>query len=247
MTDTQLLAPDLTDFACSISDDAYSRRADALVLVKDIVAVRDAKEQQEAIAGAAIIKGLIKGIEAAHKQTKAPVLAAGRMIDRTKDQYASPLEAELKRLETLASTWQAQENLRLDAIRKEDERKAQIERDAAEAERRAYLQAISTTTSDAAKDALQKAADEAAERACEAERQRCMGKQSLAIPKSAGARVTNAKDYEVLDIRVLADARPDLVDITPKRALLLVAIQLDAGIPGLRVFDTVRVSAKASL
>ncbi len=62
----------------------------------------------------------------------------------------------------------------------------------------------------------------------------------------AGATVKQSNDYEVTDLRALYLARPDLAEVTPRRALILASINIDGApaIPGLRVFQTTKVQAK---
>jgi colicin import membrane protein len=283
MNKTQPLAiSGLTNFSVTISDDAQQRKADALELSRSITAVSNAAQQQDAITAAALIKGLLKSVEATREELKRPILDAGRELDDCAKIYSGNLKAELARVEKLASNWQAQENRRLEAIRLEQERIAREAAEKAEQERLAALaaeqerqrqadaarlrelEAIQAAATEEARLAAQVLADAAAEKrareakaAQEAEaaaqeqrmeeaRQRQQEQLAIPVPKAAGARVSTAKDYEVLDIRALYLARPDLVTLDPKRSLILAAIAIPgASIAGIRVFETTKVQAKA--
>lgn len=247
MKDTQLITTDLQSFDCTISPDAQKRKDDALALAADIKTVSNSTEQQDAIVAASLLRGLVNGMEKTRKDVKQPVLDAGRVIDDCAELYSGTLERELKRVEGLASAWQAVENKRLETLRLEQERKNAEEAAAADAERKAYLAIIAKSEGEA-KEAAQKAADEAAERNAEAARARQTAVMEIPKAGAEGARVTTAKDFEVLDEMALAVARPDLVKIEPRRAMILTAIQIPgANIPGIRVFETTKVQAKAIL
>lgn len=84
---------------------------------------------------------------------------------------------------------------------------------------------------------------EAEERRTEEARSRAMAVQ-VEAPKAAGASVRESYDFTVDDIELLWQSRPDLVDVIPKRGMILAAISEGAKIPGLHVFSTVKVTAK---
>jgi len=237
----------LTDFDVTIPAEYEQRKNDALELARSIKIVDNAEQQQDAIASASLLKGLVAGMEKTRKLIKEPVLAAGRKIDDIAKIYSASIEKELSRVELLASQWQAKENKRLEAIRQEQERIAREAQESAEAERKTFLSVIASST-DETRDAIQRAADEAAERNAEAARERQQTMLAMTTPKAAGARVSTVMDFEVLDIWQLAAARPDLVTIEPKRALIKAAIAIpNSNIPGIRVFEETKVQAKASL
>lgn len=91
---------------------------------------------------------------------------------------------------------------------------------------------------------IQESIREAEERRTEEARSRAMALQ-VAAPKATGARVRESYDFTVDDVLLLLEFRPDLVDVIPKRGLILNAISEGAKIPGLHVFPTVKLTAKA--
>lgn len=248
MKESALIITGLQAIDTTVSAEAEQRKADALELAATIKTVATKEEQQDAITAAGILKGLIAGMEKTRKEVKQPILDAGRNVDDIAKLYSGTLERELRRVEGLASDWQRIENKRLDAIREEQERINREAEEAANAERKAYLAIIAKAATDEAREAAQKAADDAAEANAEAARARQMAITEIPSAKAEGARVKVALDYEVLNIKALADARPDLVTIEPKRAMLLAAIQIPgATLPGIRVFESTKVQAKAVL
>ena len=64
-----------------------------------------------------------------------------------------------------------------------------------------------------------------------------------------GAMTKEFFDYDILPggLLELVNNRPDLVTLEPKRREILAAISNGALLPGLRVFKTVKVMARASV
>lgn len=266
----QLITTDLGSLSVAIIPAAQQAKDDALALAKPIVAVTNAQEQADAIAASAMMKSLTKQMEATREDVKKPVLEAGRLIDSTAKKYALELEAEIKRVEKLASDWQAEENRKAAAIRAEQERLDEADRERerkaladiaakAEQERRANLAAIAAAADDAAREAAQIKADQDAEaraeearingEACaQAGRDRIEAMRSAAAEKPQAARVTTYTDYELKDIRALYAARPDLCELSEKRGMILAALSIPGhpAIPGLYEFQQTKVMAKAS-
>lgn len=265
-----LTTTDLQDFTVTVIPEAYKLKDDALALSKGIVAVTTQQQQQDAIAAASMLKGLIKQMEATHEYFKRPILDAGRAVDGAKNKYNLELDAETKRLQKLAADYQAEENRKAAAIRAEQERQQREEREKearalaeiaakAEAERRANLAAIAAAKDEEARRLAQIKADKDAEEraeevrinqeACrEAERQRIEQLRTAVAEKPTAARVVVKMDYELKDIKALYAARPDLVELTPKRSLILAAISIPnhPAIPGIYEFESTAVQAKAS-
>ncbi len=71
--------------------------------------------------------------------------------------------------------------------------------------------------------------------------------QSLSPAPVTGARQRVQMDYEMVDIAALYKARPDLVKLTEKRSDILAAINIPGQptLPGIRVFESTKVQAKA--
>lgn len=152
------------------------------------------------------------------------------------------------------------ERLRLEELAEKQKR----EQEAYEARQR-DLAAIQAAKDEESLKAAQQAADDAAEvrarqvreqelldaemaehRAEEA-RQRALTLAAIPTPKAQGARVRVSMDYELQDIHALYKARPDLVKMEPKRSDILAYIQIPnvALLPGIRVFESTKLDAKA--
>lgn len=205
-------------------------------------------------------------IDAAAKAFSAELDAEVKRVER----LAADFQKEEDRK---AAAIRAEEERRAQAQRDAEEAERRREQEAlakiaavAEAERRAALLKIQQAKDDEAREAAQKEADrlaearaeevrinqlacqEAAEKRLEAERERAMQLQTLAPPKPQGAIVRRTMDFELKDVRALYAARPDLVELTPKRSLILAAISIPnaPAIPGLYVFESTKIQAKAS-
>lgn len=283
MTNTIQTSP-LSDFSVTIIPAAQQAKAEAITLAKSIRIVTSTDQQQDAIAAASLMKGLLRDVEKARVAVKEPVLDAGRKIDAAAKAFSEDMTAEVKRVEGLASAYQAEQNRIAEALRAEEERKQRQQREAeeaerqreqaalaaiaaaAEAERRANLAAIAAAADDKAREEAQRKADEDAaaraeevrinQQACreaeearlEAERDRAMQLHTVVAPKAAGAVVKVLTDYELKDIRALYAARPDLVELSERRSLILAAISIPGhpAIPGIYEFQQTKVQSKAS-
>lgn len=206
-----------------------------------------------------------RSIDATAKQYSAELVTEAKRLEG----LASAYQTELNRLAALAK---AEEEARQKKLADELERQRQADlAAAAEREREANtarlrdLEVIQAAKDDEARRKAQQAADEAAEararevraqelhdaemaehRAEEA-RKNAMAMQQLAAPKAEGARVKVQMDYEMVDIAALHAARPDLVNLTEKRANILAFINIpnQPPLPGIRTFESAKVQAKA--
>lgn len=270
MTNSLATASGLGDYTITITPAALKAKADAIVLARTITTVTNAAEQANAIAAASLMKGLLKDMKATHALYKRPIIDAGNIVDAAKNNYSAELETESARVEKLAANWQAEENRKAAAVRAEQERRDREEREQeqralaaiaakAEAERRANLAAIAAAKDEEAKLAAQIKADQDAasraeevrinqEAAQEAERNRVMTMQAVVPEKPQAARVVVKMDYELKDIKALYAARPDLVELSERRSLILAAISIlgHPAIPGIYEYESTKVSAKAS-
>lgn len=266
-----------------VTSQALQEKEDALAMATTHRIVTTVQEQQDAIAAAAICKGLVKQMEEIRKQRKENVLAAGRVIDGDAKVYKFDLECEQARLEELAADFQKREDAKVAALKAAEEARQQAQRDAeaaelrrerdalaaleakATAERLEALRKIAAAQDEASREQAQRVADEladqraeeahyiqiacqdAAEARLEAERDRATALQAIVPQKPAGAAVKRFKDYTMMDIHAVYAARPDLVELTEKRALILAAIAIPGApqIPGLYVFESTKIQSKA--
>lgn len=214
----QITASDnLADYSVEIAADAWAQRKDAMEMGNSIVAVADDTQLNDCIAAASMIHALVKGIDAAHKEVKAPILAATKELDGTRRAFNDALELEKSRLDRLATNY------------------VTLRDKAAREARDAELALIAQETKEEATGGSVERLQELAQR-----------RNELTVkPTVGGARVQETWEYEVLDITALFTARPDLVEVSPKRSFVLAAIQGGINIPGLRVFQETKVRAKA--
>lgn len=268
MNNTTLQTTELADFRVTIIPEAEQSKTDALALSKSVTTVSTTAQQQDAISAASLMKGLLRDVEKARVAVKEPVLAAGRAIDAVAKKFSTELETETKRVEALASAFQKEEDRKAEAARQEQERQLceDREREAAalrkiaeeaDAERRRNLAAIAAAADEEARESAQRKADADAEARSEevrlnqeaiAEQERLRHAMVVEPPKPEGARVVRKMDYELKDVRALYASRPDLVELTDRRSLILAAISITnaPAIPGIYVFESIKIQSKAS-
>ena len=136
-------------------------------------------------------------------------------------------------------------------------------RDRHEAGRRDDLLWIDKATSDSQRESAQIVADynaeiraeevsniqlacrEAEDARLEAERSRVTQLATITPSRPTAATVRRQLDYTVTDMHALYLARPDLVELTVRRAAVLTAISVPGvDIPGLRVFQSTKVASR---
>jgi hypothetical protein len=220
----------------AIDPKAVAARDEAIENAHLVVTIRT---HNQAVAGADALRGLraiTKAVESSRTTAKAPVLELGRRIDAAAKEFNASAEAEIARITAMLTAHETeQRRIAAEAQLKrfEEERRrlaeeaarmaeiARQQQEAARAERAAVNE-----RERAAAEARQVAAEQAAavERAAAAERQ-----ANLPVvaerPKVAGTVVREEWNFEVTDLRAFAQAHPDLVEITVKRAAVLQKIR----------------------
>lgn len=173
---------------------------------------------------------------------------------------------ENSRVEALRREEEARQKKERETAEKDLEREKRFMEDKEGAnieERRGDLARIEAATTEEEKEAARKIADdnadaraeewrnlqtacaEAQETRFEDMRERHATLATIVPVKAAGATVKVSYDYTVLSLDDLYFARPDLVTLEPKRALILAAISNGAQIMGLNVFESTKLHAKA--
>lgn len=253
-----------------IIQDAYSARAAVIDTAQFCPSViTDADTRQEVVDALREVNRLLRQVEEGRKAAKAPALELGRRIDHAAEEFSAPLAVEQKRLnETLTAYEVEQQRIAREAeakrqaelARKQEEerkRQAELDRQAREAEAakaEADRKAREATDAEArakaqqeAKDAADKAATLAAQKEKEAEAARLQQAELLrapspTAPKAAGTAVSNPWVFEVLDIKALHAARPELVDLVVRRNDIITRIRSgEREIPGLRIYQDTKV------
>jgi hypothetical protein len=239
-----------------IDPKAVAARDEAVENAALIVAIRS---QQQATAGADALRGLraiTKVVESSRTTAKAPVLELGRRIDSAAKDFSAGAEAEITRITAMLTAYEVEQRriaAEIERKRMEEERRrlaeeaarlAEIRRqqeEAARAERQA-----SNERDRAAAEARRIAAETAAatERAAAAERQAYLP-VAVEAPRVAGTVVREEWTFEVTDLRAFAQAHPELVEITVRRADVLKLIR--AGVRELahtRIYSETKVGVR---
>jgi len=220
----------------SIDPKAADDQDEAIESAHPVVTIRT---QNQAVAGADALRGLraiTKAVESSRTTAKAPVLELGRRIDGAAKEFNASAEAEIARITAMLTAYEVEQRriaAEAERQRQEEERRRQAEEAARMAEITRQQQAAAraellanTERERAAAEARRIAAESAAaiERAAAAERQ-----ANLPVvterPKVVGTIVREEWNFEVLDLKAFAQAHPDLVEITVKRAAVLQKIR----------------------
>lgn len=220
----------------TIAPDAFSERDEAIGNAGWIARVENHLQAGAATHALKTLKAITKTVEASRTAIKAPVLDLGKRIDATAKQFLADVEVEITRLTGLLTQYEVeQRRIAADAERKrqEEERRRQAEDSARMAEITRQQQAAAraellanTERERAAAEAQRIAAESAAaiELAAAAARQANLP-AVVEPPKVAGTVVREEWNFEVLDLKAFAQAHPDLVEITVRRADVLKAIR----------------------
>lgn len=233
-----------------------SLQAEALQKTKQITTVNDAHSQAKAIGAVAIAKGLLKGVEQSRKEVKAPLLELGKELDRVATEYCQPICMEVNRIELLIAGFQEAE-----AKRVEEEKQAQLQRQAEEmreklrleeAQRQAALQAENARTKKQ-REAAQKAAEELAIQQAELEIQagETASNEMIETAKAEGAAVRKTFDFEVTDIAALYASYPQCVKMEVKKQAVRDVIEVlqrqgkSLEIPGVKLTEITKVAVRS--
>jgi hypothetical protein len=215
---------------------AFTMRQDVLDDSATIIAVTTPGNQKAAVDAARAIASLIKAVETSRKEAKAPVLDLGQRIDATAKEFIKDVLAEEARLKRLLTEYEIeQRRLAMEAERKrqEEERRRQAEENARLAEIARQVQAAERAERQALNERDREAAETrrmVAEEAAAAERAAAAQRQAnlpvvVEAPRVAGTIVREEWTFEVTDLRAFAQAHPDLVEITVRRADVLKMIR----------------------
>lgn len=235
------------DLGIDIAPSATEARDTALSFACTIAEISDTTPAQLVVDTIKELKAIQKSVEDSRVTVKAPVLELTRRIDTVAKAFIGPVDTEVRRLDAILTAYQQEqerirreaEAKRLAAIRaaQEAEERARreaeaarlkAEQEAAEAAQTAHEQADPFAEAEATA-AIHRAAVEAQVKATEAQALAATAIKAatvetaaaMAAPKPTGMSVRRQPDFEVVDLLALANARPDLVTIQPKRAEIL--------------------------
>lgn len=251
-----ILNQDVGDITAAVSPEALEERDVALVGASFITEVTSHEQLEMAVDALRPLVALGKACEKARQALKGPVLDIGRKIDGVAQDYIRPVSLEIDRIKRLSAVFHAAEEKKRQAALEEERRiRAEMEKEAEEKRREIAAQAL--RDAEAAKSLDQVIQIEAkAEEAAKVVTQATAEAQADLIPMAPAPTVVGAKGsgvsaaktwkFEILDLRLLAEKHPDLVDIVPRGR----AIQdrLRAGttnIEGLRCWEETEIRVRA--
>jgi len=208
----------------TLSAEANTLRAQALAASTAITAVHDAMDSEACTDALRLVSKLVREVEDARTEAKAPVLALGKQIDKLAKEFSERLTAEKIRLERLNGGFLALQEAKAEAARKIAE---------AEAAKRLREAAYAAEDAAAKPSAESFAKADAAEAAATAAHYEA---EAISAVRPAGVRLRKKWEYEVTDIKALYEARPDLCEVIPNAPNIRAQIPHNQNIPGLRVW-----------
>lgn len=188
----------------SASLDVEEKRATLIAESKMVVAVENPEQQQTAVSVGREIQTWCKKVEDARQVLTKPLLDSQRLIKSLADEHCKPLLAERDRIKKLVDGFQAAEARRA----AEEERKRQDEIRRLEAEKRKLEEANAPRVSQVAGIPSRVIATENQLRAA-------VIAGPVKAAKESGATTKKVMRFEVTDIRLLVQSRPDLCRIEP--------------------------------
>ena len=224
------IAPALDLLAEASAPGAIVRRDELLADARSVTPIRDQVDADSATAILTDLTAFEKGVEAQRKAAKAPVLALTAKIDALGHELLDAVQAEKRRISGLLGTYTAEE------MRKAREAQIKAENEAAriaaEARKAAEQAARTAATHEAADRAMDAIVGNAATAIAEV-RQTAV---AAVVPRISGTTVRKTVKFEVLDIRALYQAHPELVTLEPNGTAIraILAANPNLQVPGLR-------------
>lgn len=225
----------VSDVRISIAPNMISTRDEVVTLAAKITAIGTAADAEQTAAAIRGLRAVMKSVEDSRKLVKAPVLDLGKRIDALATEFVRDVDAQIRRLTSALTTYQAEQ----DRIAREEEARRQAEiRAAQERERKAREEEARLAREAAAAAATVEddpfaAAEAEAARVQAAREAMAARKETIATvmtpvayaTQPLGVHTRRDPDFTVTNAGALALARPDLVTVTPKRALIIAEIR----------------------
>ena len=220
--------------AYSVTGEAEEQRNQLALRAVHIKSITCPEQNEDAGGIARDIRKHLKGVEAVRQELTKPLLDAQRMLKSLSDDHCQPLKDELKRLEGLACAFLESEQRRVAAEEKAREiafLKAQQAQFEAEDKARKLAEKAKT-------DAGLEKAINAEEKAIAAADlvQAVIAAPAPVLEKARGQSIKQVLRYEVLDIRAVYAARPELCTIEIKPSAVLSTCSPELPVPGLRLY-----------
>lgn len=201
-----------------ITSDVEEKRNELILASKEVTAITNPAEQENAVIAAREIRTWLKKVEAARVKLTKPLLDTQRQLKALADDHCAPLLEEQKRVERLVTAFQEAEQRRVaeeERKRREAYEKAEQERIAAEEAARKAAEKVNTDKQLAT--ALKK---EEIATAAAAKVQDILAAPMPEARKATGAATREVLRWEVTDLNALVKARPDLCKIEPKASAI---------------------------
>ena len=217
-----------------VTEEAEAQRNDLVFRAVTNAVVTNPVEQNSAVEAARDIRGMLRDVEDTRTALKKPLLDAGRLLDSLAKDFTAPLSAELGRIERLVTDFQQVEDRRValaEQQRREDYERLAAERLAAEGLARAASSAMLTESD--------------LDRALRVEAEMLRAHETLqaliTAPPPEKARATGASTrrvvrWEVLDVRALYAARPELCTLEAKASAINATCFPEMPVAGLRLW-----------
>ncbi len=202
---------------------AITTRDELLLASKVVLTVTDASSAEQAVDILRQLKEFSDKVEDGRKEVKAPVDLVVKQIQDTARTLTQTIEVERGRLGQMVGDWNRQQ-----------QEKAQRERDAALAEEQRLIDEANQKLADAAKaGASEKKLDKIEQKAFE---QIAVAKANVAAavaPKFAGVSTRTRWEYEVTDFAALYAAHPTAVKMEAVDAIMQALLKQTKGVlPG---------------
>lgn len=226
----------LADIAPTADQAAIALRDSLLAGAGDIVRVDDGFDYDVAVGHAKKIKEFLKFVEDGRAAAKRPVTDLANQIQEFAKTLTGDLDAERNRIGKLIVAFEDAERRKREAAEQAAREEAEkIAREAAEQQAERVRQEHAEGRTGTLMPDLENIQDEAAKKLADV-------KQNLAntvTPKAKGLRRTTALKFEVVDVKALFAARPDL--FSPDDVKIRDALKITRDIPGLKVTEEVKV------
>ncbi|HTJ77697.1 MAG TPA: hypothetical protein VL357_01755 [Rariglobus sp.] len=214
---------------------AVEVRNNLLAEAAGIVSIAD---PMDADATAAVLRDIVaqlKDCENARELIGRPVLDITRKINATAKDFSAGLEAEKTRLGRLLGIYQQAERDKVAKAQREAEAEA---RRIAEEETKKIQSAEIEHGADSHQ--VEVATNAAVDRIAEAR----VAVASVAPAQPSGTAVRKTWKFEVLDIKALHAAHPELVVLSPNTAAINAVIKQNQNLPGLRIWQDIQASVR---
>ena len=208
-----------------------------------VTAVADASDQEIAVRLLRDMKEHLNGVESARKMVKAPVIAAGKMVDALAEKHSAPLQAEFNRVSSLVAAFQAQERARV--AEEEEKRRQEVFRLENERRQAAILAQRAAAGMQTEADLAKALAAEEAAKEATAVADQVIRAPLPAVIREEGMVMRKKLDFVVEDIHAVYRARPELVKLEPNRAVILSLCTIKSVVPGLRFTEELKATVRA--